>query len=446
MDTKRPPITIIIIVILALIGFGAYYLITRDGKTGVTSLSGSGTIEAVTISISPEMTGRVNEVMVEEGQKVAQGEKLISLDGDLLSAQKDVASASLATANAAVNAANSALATAQKQYDSVLQAAAAEEADVRTLDWSIAEPTDFDHPLWFFDKDENRVSADTELKAAQEQLEMAREHLQKVEEKVGDSEFWAIEQRLAEARISFQIAKAVLDESPSSTPELHDSAQELFDDALADLEEAQEEYAEIITDETLQDLFEARADVEIAAERVDQTLDYQRSLLTGTNALSVQIAWEALGQANAGVEQAEAAVQQARANINLLDVQLERLIIASPSDAWVLSRSIEPGEVVTPGSVIMTLAMMDHLTITVYVPEDRYGEISIGQTADIHVDSYPGDIFTGTVSRIATQAEYTPRNVATTEGRKTTVFAITLTLDDSTSKLKPGMPADVIFN
>jgi HlyD family secretion protein len=94
---------------------------------------------------------------------------------------------------------------------------------------------------------------------------------------------------------------------------------------------------------------------------------------------------------------------------------------------------------------LLTLARLSDLTITVYVPEDRYGELSLGQTAQVMADSFPGETFSGTLVFISGQAEFTPRNVQTTAGRKTTVFAIKLSLADTTGKLKPGMPADVLF-
>ena len=86
-----------------------------------------------------------------------------------------------------------------------------------------------------------------------------------------------------------------------------------------------------------------------------------------------------------------------------------------------------------------------NLTITVYVPEDRYGELSIGQAATVTVDSFAVITFKAAVIHIADQAEFTPRNVQTAEGRSSTVFAIKLKVDDPEGKLKTGMPADVVF-
>jgi HlyD family secretion protein len=95
--------------------------------------------------------------------------------------------------------------------------------------------------------------------------------------------------------------------------------------------------------------------------------------------------------------------------------------------------------------VALAMADLNNMTITVYVPEDRYGQIALGQHADVSVDSFPGEVFTAEVIHVADQAEFTPRNVQTVEGRSSTVYAIKLKVTDSDGKLKIGMPADVIF-
>ncbi|NIV10441.1 MAG: HlyD family efflux transporter periplasmic adaptor subunit, partial [Aliifodinibius sp.] len=91
------------------------------------------------------------------------------------------------------------------------------------------------------------------------------------------------------------------------------------------------------------------------------------------------------------------------------------------------------------------IGQLDDLTITVYVPEDIYGKINLGDRAEVRVDSYEDRVFSAEVVRIADQAEYTPRNVQTEEDRKTTVFALELSVIDAEGMLKPGMPADVTF-
>lgn len=112
----------------------------------------------------------------------------------------------------------------------------------------------------------------------------------------------------------------------------------------------------------------------------------------------------------------------------------------------VLYRHVEPGEIAGAGAPLLTIIDPQDLELTVYVPEDRYGRIQLGQTLPVMVDSYPDETFQGTVVYIADQAEFTPRNVQTTDNRKTTVFAVKLDMDASSGKLKPGMPADVYFD
>jgi HlyD family secretion protein len=138
-------------------------------------------------------------------------------------------------------------------------------------------------------------------------------------------------------------------------------------------------------------------------------------------------------------------VQAAQAAVDVIDVQINKSTLAAPVDGVVLSRSVQPGEMAMPGATLLTIGKLDDLTITVYVPEDRYGAITLGQEATVRVDSFPRQAFSASVQRIADKAEFTPRNVQTAEGRAATVFAIELVIDGGRDKLKPGMPADVDF-
>jgi HlyD family secretion protein len=117
--------------------------------------------------------------------------------------------------------------------------------------------------------------------------------------------------------------------------------------------------------------------------------------------------------------------------------------IALPIDGVVLERLIEPGEVAPPDGTLMVITNLDALTLKAYLPEDRDGLVNLGATYLVTVDSFPGETFRGTVTHIADRTEFTPRNVQPVEGRKSTVFAVTLDLVPSNGKLKPGMPADV---
>jgi multidrug efflux pump subunit AcrA (membrane-fusion protein) len=171
-------------------------------------------------------------------------------------------------------------------------------------------------------------------------------------------------------------------------------------------------------------------------------------LAQAQNRLALAQANLALAKADPSPEQlavALAQVEAAQSALQVIQVQMDKLAIAAASDGVVLSRSVEPGEVINPGAPLLTLAQLSDLTITVYVPEDRYGEVTLAQGVRVTVDSFPGESFEAVVVRIADQAEFTPRNVQTEEGRRTTVYAIELVVANPDSRLKPGMPADVQF-
>jgi multidrug efflux pump subunit AcrA (membrane-fusion protein) len=117
--------------------------------------------------------------------------------------------------------------------------------------------------------------------------------------------------------------------------------------------------------------------------------------------------------------------------------------IRSPIDGVVLLRAAEPGEIVAAGGSLLVVANLDEMTLTIYVPEDQYGKISLGQEFPISVDSFPDRVFMGKVTHISDKPEFTPQNVRTVEGRKSTVYAVRLTIPNPDHDLKPGMPADV---
>jgi multidrug resistance efflux pump len=141
----------------------------------------------------------------------------------------------------------------------------------------------------------------------------------------------------------------------------------------------------------------------------------------------------------------KAQVESAQTYLEAIQVQIDLMVVKSPVSGVVMTRSIEPGEVVQPGLATMTIGRLDNLMITVYIPEDKYGQIQLGDIATIVADSFPGETFEATVTRIADRAEYTPRNIQTKEDRQTTVYAIELSVVDPDGKLKPGMPTDVQF-
>ncbi len=120
--------------------------------------------------------------------------------------------------------------------------------------------------------------------------------------------------------------------------------------------------------------------------------------------------------------------------------------IRSPLNGVVLLRAADPGEITTAGGSLLVVADLSTVTLTVYISEVQYGQIYLGQTLPVSVDSFPGKVFPGTVTHIADEAEFTPRNAQTVQNRKNTVYAVKLTILNPDLDLKPGMPADVTLD
>jgi len=411
------------------------------GLTGCQSLNGqstaqlnaSGTISVAQVNIAPQIGGMVVSVSVEEGSQVNKGDELFRLDDSLLKAQRDQANAAIALAEAALNA-------AKVQYELALNASRLQDQQNRTSRWNITQPTQFELPIWYFDKDEKIESAKAEMETASADLVEEKANLQKILSDNASQGFVDAEKRVAEAQVAFLIADQVLTQANSAQDkeELQNFAQDQYDAAETELTSSQSNYNRLLTTQAAKDVLEGRARVQVAQERFDRALDYYNSLMSGDQSLQVKAA-------ESGVTQAEAALSQAQAALATLDVQLKNTIVTAPVDGTVLTSSLEVGETLAPTGVVLIIGQLQEVNLTVFIPETEYGQVKLGDQVSITVDSFPGETFSGTVVYISDQAEFTPRNVQTVEGRKTTVYAVKIKVPNPGLELKPGMPADVTF-
>ncbi len=475
----RPAIAAIVIGIL-IVAYIGYNSLTNNSSTALTA---SGSIEAITVNIAPEIAGKVSEVIVDEGQLVLTNDTLVRLDPGVLQQQRKVAAANLEVATAASLTAQNALDIAKAQYQVALQAALAQDKKARLGDWLSKDQKQFDQPNWYFTRAEQAQAAQVQVDDAAKALEDAKAKLEDVTKSLDKADFLAAEQRLLTVRLSYLISKDVnthaqntnsantpstlynlrncakdagykfaspqvmnLVEGCNADEHLTKTSQALYDEAKNELTQAQQSYDDLLTTQAADDVLQARADVSVAQEQYYVALDRLRALQTGDQSPNVTAAQGLVDQAEAAYDQSQKAVEQSKANLDLLDVQVAKLNIVSPMNGVILTRNVEPGEYVAPGAVTMTMADLSNLTLTVYVPENRYGDVKLGQQVGVTVDSFPGTKFTAEVIHIADSAEYTPRNVQTVEGRSSTMFAIKLKVEDPEGKLKPGMPADVTFS
>jgi HlyD family secretion protein len=140
---------------------------------------------------------------------------------------------------------------------------------------------------------------------------------------------------------------------------------------------------------------------------------------------------------------ARSQADQARAALRAAEVRLSDMVLDAPADSVVLSRNAEPGETIGAGIPVYSLGALDDPWVKVYVNETRLGMVRLGQRAQVFVDTYPGKAYEGRVTFIASEAEFTPKNIQTQEERVKLVFAVKVSVQNVNEELKPGMPADV---
>lgn len=138
-------------------------------------------------------------------------------------------------------------------------------------------------------------------------------------------------------------------------------------------------------------------------------------------------------------------IQQAQAQVTYIQTQIDKAEVKSPISGVILQRSIEPGEMVMPGTAMMTIADLEHCWVRIYVPENELGIVKLGQKVLLYNDSYPGKTYQGKVTMISSEAEFTPKTVQTRQERVRLVYAVKVSVYNPDGELKIGMPIDAKF-
>jgi multidrug resistance efflux pump len=381
-----------------------------SGKQTNGSITASGFIEGEEVIVAPEVAGRIAEMEVDRGDAVEAGQVLVHLDDAVLQSQRREAEAGLAAARAnlahvragarqeEIAAARAALAQAQAQHNGALRAV----LDARDV---------ISHPL---ELDAEIDAARTQARLGEQKVEMAKASLAEMEVRraaagtlEGDAErVWNLQMQASQAALA--------------------QAQAELNGARAYLNALLATRANPLTLETQLHAAETQSQLAEAQVAVAQaTLDKLEA-----------------GPTTEQVAMAEAQVRQAEAAVQLVDAQIAKLTLTAPISGVVSSRSAQAGETATAGTPLLTIANLDEVTLVIYIPEDRVGQIQLGQAVEVRVDSFPGRVFVGQVANIAGQAEFTPRNVQTQEERVNLVFAVKVRIPNADYALKPGMPAD----
>lgn len=374
---------------------------------GSEPLTASGAIRARELRIAGELGGRIIAVHPQAGEAVKAGSVLVEFDDTpvqlllaqaeaaVAAAQADLALLKAGTTEAELAAARAAVAIAEAQRDGALAA------------WQNAR-----------DALQNPLQIDAQIIEARTQVALAAEQVQKA-----DSEARGI-RRLYDMHDPIVTAawpRAADEALAAAQADRH--AAEVH---LAQLEAIREEPLALIAAATA-----AEGQYKVAEAGVAVAEAKLKDLEAGPSAEEVAMA--------------EAAVRQAEAQANVLRVQKRKMTLTSPIDGVILQENLRAGEVAAPAAAVLTIADLSQVTLEVYVPEHRVAQVQLGARVQVTVDSFPGRTFTGTVARIADQAEFTPRNVATHEERQNTYYAVEVHLPNPEQLLKPGMPAGATF-
>lgn len=381
----------ILLLAAAAIGGVAYYLRLNSGIPE-NEIHVSGNIEMTQVAVAFKYPGRVVTIDVEEGALVRKGQVLARSDRESVQKQKDRDEAAVSTA------------AAQLQQ---LQTA---------VDWQ-----------------KTAVERDIELRTAE--VRAVEAQLQEALTGSRPQEVQQAEAAVADART--QHAQAKLD---------WDRAQKLFSDE--DITRAQYDQYKTRFDSTASVLRQVEMRLSLVREGPrKETIEMLRAQLS-----RAQAAVKAAENNRLQVRQREqevmarrSEVERAKAQVGVLDVQLNDTVASAPVDGVILSKNADLGEVLNAGVPVLTLGDIAKPWVRGYITEKQLGKVKLGDKVKVTTDSYPGKVYWGRVSFIASEAEFTPKQIQTPEERIKLVYRIKVELDNPNQELKLNMPVDAVI-
>lgn len=419
-------------------------LLGQAETEGVYSVSGF--IEAENVVVAAEARGRITQIAADEGDFVEAGQILVELDTALLDAQVQQAEARVATAQAnlaKVKAGVRAEEIAKAEATVIVAEANAEAAYIRWQDAITLR--------------DNPQELDRQIDAARTALQLAELKIASaIPLKDAGEALWALrQQQWQKARAgvdwSFELPDGRKISGHSDLPEgIKQDTGVAWNYAGADMWATWVDLNTAIAARddartALDDLLRLRNDPQEANFKVAQAEAAYNTALAEVEVAKTRLEILKAGPRPEQIGVAEAEVEQATAALAALQVQRKKRTLTAPLSGWVTGRVAHDGEMALPGAPLLTLADLTALTLTVYVPEPAVGLVSPGQPVQVFVDAFPGEPFTGQVTYISDEAQFTPRNVQTRDERAKTVFAVKIKLENDDQRLKPGMPADAIL-
>ena len=402
--SRRKQVVLALAVGAVLFGGG---MAATDGPLAV-----SGIIEVDEVRLASEFQGYIAEVAARAGDTITAGQILITLDSSSMRSSGDEARAALELAQAERSEVRAAprtemIAGMRAQVAMARAEQSAASAALRAADAGLRDPQ----------------SLQEQIVVAEGRTALARQNV----------ELTAADQGKAQS---------AADAAPWNTPQRHilelqaRAATENLEAARADLRAA----------EVLLEHLRGMRDKPLALQAQAHAAEGRYQTATaGVQVKQTQLDKLLAGAMPEELASAEAKLELAQARLQLALAQTARLVLRAPVTGRVLECDVNPGEVAMPGVTLLTVADLSQVHVLVYVPENRLGQVALGQKVDVVTDSFPDRPLQGSVTYISSSAEYTPRNLATKEGRVNTVYGVRIRLSNQEGLLKPGMAADVAF-
>ena len=361
----------------------------RLNRADPNLLQVSGNIELTESDLSFKVPGRLVALTVREGDFVRKGDVIARLDQDQTLEQKRRDEAQVSNA--------------RSQFD---QARTSVELERATLGDDIA--------------------------ARRADLAQARAHLEELLNGSRPQEIQQAEAAVADATTQAQLAKDDWDRAQAlyKTDDIsraqYEQYRTRFNSTNALLRQAEKRYALVKEGPRQEDIQQGRAQVAHAEAALK---------MSQANELEVK-------RREQDIDARRAQMDQARAQVGITDVQLSDLTLHAPMDGVVLVKAAELGEVLAAGSTVITLGDIDRPWVRAYVNERDIGRLRLGEPATVRTDSYRDKTFSGRVSFIASEAEFTPRQIQTPEERVKLVYRIKVDTENPGRLLKSNMPVD----
>jgi len=380
---------ILVLIVLAAAGAAAVYVFRGMGSNQTGRIVVSGNIELTEVNIAFKTAGRLTERTVDEGDAVKKGQIIARLDRDQLMAQREREVSGLESARTQLAQSETSLA-----WEKATLAADIEQrrADLASNEARLAELNNGARP-------QEKLDARAAVDSAQSELDRAKRDWDRAQTLYKDDDISTAQSD--QYRNRWESAQAAL-KSMTERDAL------VLAGPRAEVIRAQEGQVE-----------RARAAVKVAE----------------ANALEMKRREEDLGTRRAEIARSTASVA-------LIDSQLADTIVASPVDGVVLVKAADVGEVLAPGTTVVTVGDIDHPWLRGYVNETDLGKVKLGAKAKVTTDSYPGKVYQGRVTFISSEAEFTPKQIQTEQERVKLVYRIKIEMDNPRRELKSNMPAD----